>query len=694
MKKQQAPPADGAELRRCAEERLKIQRTENRGQRTELETARLVYELQVHQIELEMQNEELRRARARADALLAQYTDLYDFVPGGYLTLDREGTIRQLNLTGARLLGIDLSRLLNRRFGLLVAEDDRRAFSDFLQKVFTSQTKECCEVRLPQAGHHALFVRIEGARSANGQECLAAVVDLTERREAETRFRVLFEQSPDGIVIIDPDTARFLEFNEAAHRQLGYSREEFARLAIPDLEAAETPEETWTRIARVIRGGKDDFDTRQRTRQGEIRDVHVTAQIVEVLGRPVYHCVWRDITEKKKLEAQSLRHQRIESVGRLTSGIAHDLNNILAPILMCAPLLRETLRDPAGLKIVDLVEASAQRGAGIIKQLLTFGRGTAGERVAVQLLSLVRDMANIIGETFPKNITARREAPSDVWPVSGDATQLHQVLMNLCVNARDAMPEGGTLTLELENVQVDEALARMNPGASPGRYVVLSVTDTGAGIPPENLDKVFDPFFTTKELGEGTGLGLSTVIGIVKSHRGSVAINSKVGRGTQFRVYLPAGEAPPDAGLPLNPEPLPRGQGELVLIVDDEESLRRVARQILERHGYRALEAADGTEGLTQYAQRQAEIQLVMTDLAMPFMDGPALIRALRQTNPQARIVAMSGHQSVSKIPKRLTEPVQAFLAKPFNSASLLQTVWRVLHPETSGQSDATKSSP
>ena len=501
-----------------------------------------------------------------------------------------------------------------------------------------------------------------------------------KRREAEARFRALFDLSPDGIVIVDPETGGFLEFNEAAPRQLGYSREEFARLTLLNLEAAETPQETRARIARTLHTGVDDYDTRQRTRHGEIREVHVTAQFVEVLGRRVYYCIWRDITDKKRLESQSLRNQRIESVGRLTSGIAHDLNNILAPILMCAPLLREALRDAASLKIVDIVETGAQRGAGIIKQLLTFGRGTTGERVPVQLPALVRDMANIIRETFPKNITARREAPSAVWPVRGDATQLHQVLMNLCVNARDAMPTGGTLTLELENVQVDETLAQVDPDAKPGRYVVLSVTDTGSGIPPENLDKVFDPFFTTKALGEGTGLGLSTVIGIVKSHHGFVTINSKVDRGTQFRVYLPADAAPPDAAPSPDPASLPRGQGELVLIVDDEESLRRVARSILERHGYRVLEAADGTAGLTQYTQHQAEIQLVMTDLAMPFMDGSALIRALRQTNPQAKIVAMSGDQSFSRKPKESIEPVEAFLTKPFNSTSLLQAVWGTLH--------------
>ena len=219
----------------------------------------------------------------------------------------------------------------------------------------------------------------------------------------------------------------------------------------------------------------------------------------------------------------------------------------------------------------------------------------------------------------------------------GDATQLHQILMNLCVNARDAMPDGGKLTLELENVEVNEAVAGMNPGACPGRYVALSVTDSGTGIPPENLDKIFDPFFTTKEVGEGTGLGLSTVIGIVKSHSGFIQVNSRLGQGTQFKVYLPACETPKEGEKKLKPGPLPQGRGELILLVDDEESIRQVARQALERHGYRMIEASDGTQGLAQYTQHQSEVRLVITDLAMPFMDGPAFIRAENQTEAMAR---------------------------------------------------------
>ena len=393
-----------------------------------------------------------------------------------------------------------------------------------------------------------------------------------------------------------------------------------------------------------------------------------------------FAAIKQDVTEKKMLESRLLRSQRLESVGRLASGIAHDLNNILAPMLMSAPVLREAISDPDIQQLVDTIESSAVRGAGIIKQLLTFSRGLEGERVPVQLKSLVLDMLNIIRETFPKNIVAAKETPAGAWLVRGDATQLHQILMNLCVNARDAMPNGGKLTLELENVEVNEAVASMNPDACPGRYVALSVTDTGTGISPENLDKIFDPFFTTKEVGQGTGLGLSTVIGIVKSHGGFVQVNSRMGQGTQFKVYLPACDTPKDSEKKLKAVPLPQGQGELVLLVDDEESIRRVARQALERHGYRMIEASDGMQGLTQYTQHQSEVQLVITDLAMPFTDGLALIHTLRQLNPQVKIIAMSGHQSkasASHLPPKL---VQALLTKPFHAADLLQTLQQVLH--------------
>ena len=254
----------------------------------------------------------------------------------------------------------------------------------------------------------------------------------------------------------------------------------------------------------------------------------------------------QDITLKKKMEEHLLRTQRLDSVGQLAAGLAHDLNNILAPILMAVPMIREEVQTPTTLRMIDIVDSNVRRGAELINHLLVFGRGTEGQRKPLQLKSLIRDMANIVEETFPKNIQFHGDSSPDLWWVNADSTQMHQVLMNLCVNARDAMPSGGTLSISLENGVVDEASALDAPGVVPGSYVVMSVVDTGVGIPEHQLSKIFDPFFTTKAVGHGTGLGLSTVLGIVKSHGGVIQVRSNVGHGTQFKVYLPTLEVPVD----------------------------------------------------------------------------------------------------------------------------------------------------
>jgi PAS domain S-box-containing protein len=502
-------------------------------------------------------------------------------------------------------------------------------------------------------------------------------------RAEEHRYQTLADISPVGI------------FRSDAQGQTTYVNPRWCQIA--GLSTRDALGEGWLRAVhpqdreQVARGWYEAIQA-PHSSTADYRFVHPDGTVVWVMGQAVpekddagrvvgYVGTITDVSEKKQMETRLLRSQRLESMGRLASGIAHDLNNILAPMLMSAPVLREAISDPDIRQLVDTIESSALRGAAVIKQLLTFGRGLEGERVPVQLKSLVLDMLNIIRETFPKNIVTAKETPAGTWLVRGDATQLHQILMNLCVNARDAMPKGGKLTLELENVEVNGAVASMNPGACPGRHVALSVTDTGTGISPENLDKIFDPFFTTKEVGQGTGLGLSTVIGIVKSHVGFVQVNSRMGQGTQFKIYLPACDTPKDSEKKPKAVPLPQGQGELVLLVDDEESIRRVARQALERHGYRMIEASDGTQGLAQYTQHQSEVQLVITDLAMPFMDGLALIHALRQLNPKVKIIAMSGHQSKAAVGNLPPKLVQALLTKPFNAADLLQTLQQVLHP-------------
>ncbi len=634
--------------------------------------------------------------------------------------------------------------------------------------------------------------------------------DLTEHRraeaklrEAETRHRILFEHSPDGIVVIDAATTRFLDFNEAAHQQLGYTREEFGRLTIADIEATESADQIHQRIAKVQSLGRDDFETSHRQRNGEIRHVLVTAQFTRFEGRPVYHGVWRDITahkaaerrlreqsdilshshegvmivdlsnqvtfwnhgaekifgwtaeeaktrlpeqllgienpagvalirtgveraghwsgeiagrsrdgrniiidyritlvrdetgtprarlaflsdstEKKQLEEKFLRTQRLESVGVLAAGIAHDLNNVLAPIVVAVPMLRASLQDPGDQHILSMLEKSAARGAGLVRQILGFTRGTMGEFQTTQVRHLVLDLQSLMTETFPKSIQIKTDVPSELWPVNGDATQIHQILLNLCVNARDAMPQGGTLRVSATNLDSEAASAKI-PAAPSGSWLMLEVSDTGTGIAPEILERIWTPFFTTKGVGKGTGLGLSTVRGIVAGHHGFVELDSRVGEGTTFRIFLPAiAEAGPACLPPPESGGIPRGQGQLILVVDDDPSIRTVISATLKHHGYLVMNARDGGEALMLCSVRLAEIALIVTDVDMPRLGGMALARAALKLRPDIRLLAMSGlsgQEGESSDVPAVRELVHAFLHKPFGAEDLLRTVHRLL---------------
>jgi signal transduction histidine kinase len=388
-----------------------------------------------------------------------------------------------------------------------------------------------------------------------------------------------------------------------------------------------------------------------------------------------------DLTERKKLEQQFLRAQRMESIGTLAGGIAHDLNNILAPIMMSIEILKMTVTDPQAGGILQTIEVSSKRGADIVRQVLSFARGMEGERIEVQPKHLIKDIETIIRDTFPRNIQQQVLFPDDPWTIYGDPTLLHQIFLNLCVNARDAMPNGGTLTIKVENTILDEQYSTMNRQAKPGRYVLISVTDTGIGIPPEIIDKIFEPFFTTKEMGKGTGLGLSTVIGIVKSHEGVINVYSEPGKGTTFRVYLPAIDHSSDGQKKQTQSlSLPRGNGELVLIVDDEASVLTITSQTLQAFGYRVLTATDGADAVAVYAKHQNDIAVVLTDLMMPVIDGPSTIRALLRINPSVKIIAASGLNSSRDITTFPDAPIKHFLTKPYTARTLLKTLREILN--------------
>jgi signal transduction histidine kinase len=387
--------------------------------------------------------------------------------------------------------------------------------------------------------------------------------------------------------------------------------------------------------------------------------------------------------EKKKIETQFLRNQRMESIGALAGGIAHDLNNILAPIIMAAQLLRQKLTDKNDLKLVDTLETSAQRGAGMVKQVLTFARGAEGERTAIHPRHLLSELRGMIAQTLPRSIEIRQKIPADLWFIKGDATQLYQVLMNLAINARDAMPNGGILEFHAQNAIVDYRLTASHPDARPGPYVLISVGDTGTGMPPQVLARIFEPFFTTKSPGKGTGLGLSTVVSIVKNHGGFVHIESSVGKGTQFDIYMPkhAESITPAARVPF-PD-LPLGKGELILVADDELALREITRMTLEQCGYRVCTAADGNEAVAAFNQRRSEISALVVDLMMPFMDGAAAIGAIKKRDPNIRYVICTGLSDSDKLTAFINDRNASILPKPYKTSDLLLALNHLLHPLT-----------
>jgi PAS domain S-box-containing protein len=518
----------------------------------------------------------------------------------------------------------------------------------------------------------------------DGRGVLVFANDITERKRSEKQIHEqtsLLNLANDAIFVTDLDD-RIMFWNKGAETLFGWPTDEALGRTRSELL-------TWeSQVFETAKHALNDCgdwtgESSLKTRNGrQLTVISRWTLVRDEDGAPKSILIINtDITEKKSLERQFLRAQRLESIGTLASGIAHDLNNILAPILMSIGLLRRAFIDADTQKLLTTIEASAERGADIVRQVLTFARGIEGERIVLQPRHLINDLVKIMVQTFPKNIEIKTQFPKDLWQVTGDATQLHQVLLNLCVNARDAMPHGGKLVLAAQNATLDEHYVTMNPEAVPGSFVMLQVSDTGIGIPAETIDKIFDPFFTTKEQGKGTGLGLSTVLGIVKSHGGFVSLESRVGEGTTFRVCIPAVPSAVESGSAAQsgPAAVPRGNGELILVVDDEPAVRMAATRTLETNGYRIFTAEDGTDGLALYFQRSSEIALVLTDIEMDLMDGVALVRSLKRVDAKVRVIVSTGQARAEQRNVLRALGVKMFLDKPYTADQLLRAVHEVL---------------
>ena len=501
---------------------------------------------------------------------------------------------------------------------------------------------------------------------------------------AEARYRSIFENSVLGIYQSTPEYF-FLAANPALATICGYDSPAELMTVAPLAEQLYVDLVRRAEFLAVLResGMVKNFETELHRRGGERVWVSLNARAVrDPHGQLLYDQVFvEDISRRKEVEVQMLRAQRMESIGTLASGLAHDLNNILSPIMMSVTLLRRDLLPAQREAIVNSIEISATRGADIVRQVLTFGRGVEGERQPLQLGELIGELVKIMRETFPKDIAIVPVIEAGLWPVVGDATQLHQVLLNLCLNARDALPEGGSLRVQASNLLLDASSSSMLPETRPGPHVLLEVSDNGSGIPPEIQHRIFDPFFTTKDVGCGTGLGLSTVLGIVKNHGGFVDLASAPGKGSTFKIYLPAtasAQNPPEA---TPAEERPAGHGECVLVVDDEEPIRNAVKIVLELHQYRVLTAADGTEALAVFSQNADRIAVVLTDVVMPFMDGVSLIRVLKKMAPKLAVIASTGQAEKARVSELKSLGVQIVLSKPYGTAALLHAVHDTLRP-------------
>jgi two-component system cell cycle sensor histidine kinase/response regulator CckA len=512
------------------------------------------------------------------------------------------------------------------------------------------------------------------------QERTAALQqEMEERRQLEEKFRdqaSLLDKARDAILVQDLDQ-RITYWNRSA--QLLYGWTDVEALGKPVGDLLKTPSARLAEAtAAVMKNAEWTGELEQTARDGtEVLVESRWTLLRDADDQPrAVMCINTDILEKKRMESHFLRSQRIESIGTLAGGIAHDLNNVLLPIILSIDLLRRSVHEPHLAGILTNIELSAKRGASMVQQVLSFARGMDGERHKLDARTVIQDISHFVRDAFPKNIAYSTQMAADLPGLMGDATQVHQVLLNLCLNARDAMPDGGTLTIQVHTINLEETAA-LAGAIKGGTYLVFQITDTGTGISEEVKEKIFDPFFTTKDLGKGTGLGLSTVMAIVKSHGGFITVSSKPGHGTSFHAHFPAeplDKSPPEAALTSDK---PRGQGQLILLVDDEDSVRFITQQTLQVYGYRVLAATDGSEAVAQYAEHRQEIDLVLTDMMMPVMDGTETIKILKKINPAVKIIAASGFTTDAAKVKALG--ADHYLHKPYSTVTLLNVLEQVL---------------
>jgi PAS domain S-box-containing protein len=556
-----------------------------------------------------------------------------------------------------------------------VHPSDRARIKAIFLQVIEEDSRPPVEYRLLFPDGSVRFLEARGKimfdESGGKQGVLWVARDITERRLAGQQIleqAALLDEARDAICVNDLDQ-RILFWNKSAERLYGWtSNEAIGRNANQLLGQDQV---ALMALKTLIQRGEWNGELHQSTRAGS----HVVVAsrwtlMRDEAGAPKSILVINtDITEQKKIEAQFLRTQRMDSIGALAGGIAHDLNNVLGPIMMAVEVIQRDPQNIGNAGLLELVGNSARRGSELVKQILSFARGIDGQKTVLKIPQLVTEIVKLASDTFPRDISVRSKVADDLPRVEGDATQLHQILLNLFVNARDAMPNGGSISVEVRTVAVDHHSTKFHREPLSGSFVEISVADTGTGIAADVLPKIFEPFFTTKDPGKGTGLGLSTVLGIVKAHAGFVEVASEPGKSTKFFVYLPVTAMVPVVAEREGAVESMHGHNEQILVVDDETAILEITRATLAAFNYRVWASSSGDAAIPLYAQRHAEIDLVITDILMPGMDGSALIDAMRKIKPDVRLIAVSGIASAAK------DLDCGFLKKPYSTTALLKMV-------------------